>query len=119
MERGGDEESPGMVCGRGRKPSAIAGGMQNAACSAGPGEAGVYLLLALRALAATCGVLVQQVCASVICELPHSSLMWRQQSCSSLFISSPGNAQAMSGADNTSKAIKRQADLRTKTTVIV
>ena len=50
MEPGGDGESFGVFCGRGRTSAAIAGDMHNAACGATSGAAGVYLLVALSVL---------------------------------------------------------------------
>lgn len=91
----------------------------NAGCCTTAGATGVYLLVAWRGLAAMLGVLVQQLWASAICELPHWSLMWRQQSCSALVISCPGRAQANSGADPNKRTTNRQTDLRIDTTLIV
>ena len=50
MKPGGDGESSGVFCGRGRTSTAIAGDMHNAACGAASGVTGVYLLVALSAL---------------------------------------------------------------------
>ena len=54
---------------------------------------------------------------SDICEPPHSSLMCRQQSCSSAVIACPGRAHAMSGAETSSRARNRQTGLEIKNTV--
>ena len=82
MEPGGDGESSGKICRRGRILAAITGAVHTALCATGSGAAGVYLLVALSVLPAICGVLVQQVWASDICELSHWSPICRQQSCS-------------------------------------
>ena len=91
----------------------------NAAGDTTSGAAGEYLLVTWRGLAAASEVLVQQPCESAICELPHWSLMWRQQSCSAAVICWPGRAQANRGADPTSRTTNKQTDLRIHNTLVV
>jgi hypothetical protein len=53
------------------------------------------------------GVFVHQVCDSSICEPPHWSAMWRQQSFSSSLIATPGSVHASNGAESTAMAINK------------
>ena len=58
------------------------------------------------------GDLVQQECDWSICASPHMPDMCRQHSCSSWLIVRPGRLQASSGAESSTSAMPRYADLR-------